>query len=151
MRLPLTIRLTRAAVARHDRFCERVVRAVEPRRADAAEAVHAFAFKADEGEFARAVLERHTRLWVYRANQRASCGDFVVVDMSSPWPARRRTYVVELKLGATPRVGGGGVGVQLLHAAEAVEELSVRTAEAPVVAVVGDGAALVRWLARGGR
>lgn len=146
--LPLAIRLTRAALARHDRFVALVERAVEVRRADAAEAFHAFAFKADEDAFARGLLERCPQRWVYRCNQRASCGDFVVVDMASPWPARRRAWVVELKLGAAPRLGAGGVGVQLTRAAEVVASLDVRTAEAPFATVVGDGAALIAWLRR---
>jgi hypothetical protein len=142
LHLPLTLKLTRAALARHDAFCALIARTVAPRRADAAEVFHAFAFKADEDDFARALLERHTQLWLYRANQRASCGDFVIVDMASPWPARRTAYVVELKLGMTPRIGGGAVGLQLQHAAQATADLPCRGPGAPVITVAGDGATL---------
>ena len=141
VQLPLTLKLTRAALARHDHFRQLVERA-RPPRVDAAVAYHAFAFKADEAGFARALLDRHPRLWLFRGNQRASCGDFLIVDMSSPRPAHRTAYVVELKLGAPARVGGGPVGVQLARAGEALAELPGRTADAPVVILTGDGATL---------
>lgn len=148
--LPLTLKLNRAALARHDHF-RHLVELARPRRVDAAVAYHAFAFKADEAEFARALLERHPRLWVYRGNQRASCGDFVVVDMSSPRPALRTAYVVELKLGARPRVGGGPVGVQLARAGEALAALPCRAPDGPVVVLTGDGAALAAGFTRRSR
>ncbi|KYG07350.1 hypothetical protein [Sorangium sp. So ce542] len=154
-RLPLSIKLTRRAVARRDLFCELVQKAVRPCQADAAFAFHAFAFKADEDGFARELMDRRTELWLFRSNQRASCGDFLAVDMSSPWPARRRAYVIELKRGMPVRLGGGAVGVQLRNAASAVQGLAqqgdVLGAEAAYVTVAGDGAEIAAMLGRGGR
>ncbi|WP_437541228.1 hypothetical protein WMF39_26650 [Sorangium sp. So ce1504] len=154
-RLPLSIKLTRRAVARRDLFCELVKRAVRPSQADAAFAFHAFAFKADEDEFARELMRRRTELWLFRSNQRASCGDFLAVDMSSPWAARRRSYVIELKRGMPVRIGGGAVGVQLQKAASAVQALAqkgdVLGVEGAYVTVAGDGAEIIAMFARGAR
>ncbi|WP_438016836.1 hypothetical protein WMF18_39570 [Sorangium sp. So ce315] len=154
-RLPLAIKLTRRAVARRDLFCELVHKAVRPSQADADFAFHAFAFKADEDRFARGLMDRRTELWLFRSNQRAYCGDFLAVDMSSPWPARRRSYVIELKRGMPVRVGGGAVGLQLRNAASAVQGLAqqgdVLGDEAAYVTVSGDGTAIVEMFARGAR
>lgn len=150
LRLPLSIRLSRRAVARRDAFFARVLGAVRPAPADAARAVHAFALKNDEESFARALLERHSRLWLYRGNQRAFCGDFVAVDMSSPRPSSRRAFVLELKRGAVLRCGGGGAGVQLVHAERAVRDPAsvgaVLGEEAPWEMVCGDGERILDWL-----
>jgi hypothetical protein len=83
----------------------------------------AFAFKSDEGLFARQLLARRSQLWLFRSHQRRFCGDFVVVDMSSPVAARRRSWIVDLKLGAPLKLGGGGAGVQLKNADRAVAEI----------------------------
>ncbi|AUX41642.1 uncharacterized protein SOCE26_030640 [Sorangium cellulosum] len=56
-RLPLSVKLTRRAVAQRDLFCELVQKAVRPCQADAAFAFHAFAFKADEDGFARELMD----------------------------------------------------------------------------------------------
>lgn len=152
LRLPLSVKLTRRAVARRDLFCELVLRAVRPPPADAAFAVHAYAFKADEGDFARELLERCSRLWLFRSNQRAFCGDFVAVDMSSPSPARRRAFVLELKRGAALRLGGGAVGVQLRNAALAVRSLTgeggLLGEDAEHLIVTGDGAQILERFSR---
>ena len=124
-RLPYCIRLTRDVIARQDAFRAALQRVADAARADRAVTHHAYAFKADEGRFARELLARHTERWLYRANQRAFCGDFVVVDMSSARTAPRRAWVVELKLGAPLREGGGAVGLQLVHAPEALVALGV--------------------------
>ncbi|WP_437961153.1 hypothetical protein WME76_16995 [Sorangium sp. So ce119] len=149
-RLPLSIKLTRRAVARRDRLCEFVQKAVRPCQADAA-----FAFKTNEDDFARGLMDRRTELWLFRSNQRAYCGDFLAVDMSSPWPARRPSDVIELKRGMPVRIGGGAVGLQLRNAASAVQGLAQRKdllgAEAAYVAVSGDGAEIVEMFARGAR
>jgi len=85
--------------------------------------VHAFEFKNDERPFALALLRRKTNVWVYRANQRRFCGDFVVVDMSAR-PARR-VWVIDLKMGRAVKTGGGGAGVQLVNAEAAARSLDV--------------------------
>ncbi|AKT41321.1 hypothetical protein [Chondromyces crocatus] len=144
LRLPLSIKLTRRVVARRDLFCEFVQKTTNPSQADAAFAFHAFAFKADEHEFARAFLSQRTEFWLFRANQRAFCGDFLAVDMSSPWLAGRRVYVIELKQGMSIRIGSGAVGVQLRNAATAVRALArdrgLVGEDAASVTVAGDGA-----------
>jgi hypothetical protein len=109
-----------------------------------------FAFKNDEQRFARVLMEKKSNLWLFRSNQRAFCGDFIVVDVSSPDPARRRAFVVDLKRGARVKVGGGGAGVQLRGAASAVRELARATgalveATARVALVTGDGELLLRF------
>jgi hypothetical protein len=120
IRLPLALRVTRRALVRGDTFFATILDAVRPAPGLALFAFHAFAFKNDERAFARELLERRTELWLFRSNQRAFCGDFVAVDMSSPEPSHRRAFVLELKLGERLRVGRGGV--QLRNAADAVRD-----------------------------
>lgn len=146
-RLPFSIKLSRRALARRDAFFASILRAVRPSSAEAGAAVHAFAFKNDEERFARALLDVQSRIWLYRNNQRAFCGDFIAVDMSSPKPAKRRAIVIELKQGAPVRWGGGGAGVQLKNAAEALRDPrgagAVLGDEAPWEMVSGDAARLL--------
>ena len=149
--VPWFLRLPRGAVARRD-VIERLSAALHrERRVDPGEAVHAFGFKCDELAFAREVLTRHPRYWVFRTHQQRRCGDFASVDMSSPAPARRAVLVVELKRAEDLRVDRGA-GLQLARAAELLaalaEETGVVTADAPVVRVTGDGRALAAWLGR---
>jgi hypothetical protein len=120
IRLPLALRVTRRALVRGDTFFATILDAVQPARGVALFAFHAFAFKNDERSFARELLERRTQLWLFRSNQRAFCGDFVAVEMSCPDPARRRAFVLELKLGEALRAGRGGV--QLKNAGDAVRD-----------------------------
>ncbi len=87
------------------------------------EAESVFAFKDDELAFARALAER-TQLWVFRANQRAFAGDFVVVDVSSPWIDRRPALVVDLKRGG--RLREGRQGIQMRRSDRALAALSAR-------------------------
>jgi hypothetical protein len=149
--LPLCLKLTRPALERSDAVAALILRAVRPPPAHAAFAVHAFAFKCDEEDFARELLRRRSHVWLFRSNQRAFCGDFVAVDMSSPSPARRRAFVLELKRGAPIRVGGGGAGVQLRNADRAVRGLAqeggILGAEAPYVLATGDGERLLDFIA----
>lgn len=148
-RLPLAIRLTRRALARHDRFCALVHELTRASRADAALAFHAFAFKADEHAFARALLARKTQLWLFRTNQRAFCGDFLAIDMSSPRPDRRRAFVLELKYGMPLRIDAGAVGVQLRNASLALRDLArdgVRGDGVTWSTVVGDARAIISHL-----
>jgi hypothetical protein len=143
IRLPLCVRLTRRALARRDAFVEAILRATRPARADAATAFHAFAFKNDERSFADELLARRTHLWLFRTNQRAFCGDFVAVDMSSPAAVSRRAYVLELKASASVRVGSGGV--QMRNAARALVELSYAGTQVEVL--TGDGGRILEALA----
>jgi hypothetical protein len=150
LHLPLAIRIPRRALARRDAFFSTLMAAIRPPPAAAALAIGAYAFKNDEEGFARALLAAHARLWLYRSNQRAFCGDFVVVDMSSPRPSRRRALVLELKHGAPLRFGGGGAGVQLVNAERAVHELSgaVLGEGARWDLLTGDGERMLRWISR---
>jgi len=154
LHLPLSIKLTRRVVSRRDLFCELVQKTIQPSQANAAFAFHAFAFKADEDDFARELLGKRTELWLFRSNQRAFCGDFLAIDMSSPVPARRRVYVIELKRGMPPRLGGGAVGVQMRNAAMAVRGLSaqrlVPEEDASYTTVSGDGSEIVSMFAKRG-
>jgi len=98
-----------------------------------------------EKRFAVALLTRRTNLWLFRTDQKRRAGDFVVVDMSSPDPVRRRVWVVDLKCGAELKVGGGGAGMQLLNAPLAVEAVAGLSSSPPVLAV-GDGVVLLEAL-----
>lgn len=144
------LRLRRDALARRDGIGLLVSRALRPRPCDHAAVVAAFAFKADEERFARALLAHKTQLWLFRVNQRAFAGDFVVVDASSPTPARRRVLVVDLKLGAPVRLGGGGAGVQLRNAPDVVRALAreggVIDEATPFELATGGAEALLRLL-----
>ncbi|MBU0550844.1 hypothetical protein KJ940_05020 [Myxococcota bacterium] len=75
----------------------------------------AFLLTPAERAFARQLLTRRTQIWLFRCNQRAACGDFVAVDMSS---AARPAYVIELKAEAPLKLGMRGV--QLSRGLEAV-------------------------------
>ena len=59
------------------------------------------------------LLSRKRNLWLFRCDQKSSCGDFAIVDMSSPQPEGRRLYVLELKSGAPLRFDGKGAEGQL--------------------------------------
>ena len=121
--LPRLLRLRRATTCRRDALGDLVARLLRPRPEDLARATHAYAFKCDERSFARRLLHEHPRFWLYRAHQGAACGDFVLVDVSSPDPRRRPVWVVDLKLGGPWRPGGGSAGFQLRNAPLAVDEL----------------------------
>ena len=103
-----------------------------------------FELRAHEREFVKTLLERRTNLWLFRANQRLSCGDFIVVDMSAPVPADRRAYVIELKTGVPLALGGARL--QCARHREAIDEIATRTGivdAATVVELVHGDAALV--------
>jgi len=77
-----------------------------------------------EVRFARRLLRsRRQNLWLWRTHQQRQAGDFLVVDLASPDPARRPVWVLDLKLGRSVVFGGGGAGNQLVRAAEAVRYL----------------------------
>jgi hypothetical protein len=73
-----------------------------------------------ERRFAVGLLGRRRNYWLWRCDQRASCGDFAVVDLSDPVPARRRAWVLELKERSTWRPGRG---LQMVNAQAACGEL----------------------------
>jgi hypothetical protein len=97
-----------------------------------------------EREFALTLLRRKTNLWLFRCNQRAFCGDFVVVNMSPPRPERRAAWVLELKQGAPLSTDGGGL--QLQNAGAAVDEIVSRgvvARDCPMVLLRGSPDALL--------
>jgi hypothetical protein len=97
-----------------------------------------FAFKDGELAFARALSDR-TQLWLFRVNQRAFAGDFVVVDVSAPCPERRPAIALDLKRGA--RVREGRPGIQMRHTDRALAALAAQGLVAPSCAplhAVGD-------------
>ncbi len=119
-------------------------------RSESARLHASFRFKNDEGLFARRLARRKSNLWVFRSNQQRSCGDFVVVDMSSPEPKLRRVFVIDLKAGAPLKLGGGGVGIQFLNAGLAVRDIAQRAGIIPTDTAFelasGDRAELFRYL-----
>lgn len=140
LRLPLCAVTTRSGLARH------VASTLHPRTSDLDRTIHCYAFKNDERAFAAALLARRTQLWLFRTHQAAACGDFVVVDLSSPDPARRTVVFLELKSGAPVRVGGGSAGWQLRHTDLGLAELVSRGLVAtgtPYEVLAGDGTALL--------
>lgn len=105
-----------------------------------------------EWRFARRILTEATRLWLWRTDPAAFAGDFVLVDMSSPNPARRRTWVVDLKCSAPLKLGGGGAGNSLVHADRAVAWLDAQGIVRDVEAVLatGDGQVIFELCHRAG-
>ena len=101
-----------------------------------------FAMTRPEVDFARRLLRRRRNYWLYRCHQRAFCGDFIIVDMSSPW--KRRSWAIELKANTPVKVGAGGVQFSRLDAALA-ELAEVRRA-GPVLRLVGDPQSVLRHL-----
>ena len=101
-----------------------------------------FAMHESEFGFVREILRRKQNLWVFRANQRSFCGDFLLVDMSRAEPVRRAVFVIELKQGAPLVRGGGGAGVQLTRFRDALDDLARRFAiirpENPSYLLTGD-------------
>ena len=120
------------------------------RRRESARLHASFRFKNDEDRFARRLARRKSNLWVFRSNQQRFCGDFVVVDMSSPNPKRRRVFVIDLKAGAPLKLGGGGAGIQFLNAELAVQDIAQRARIIPkgadFVLASGDRTELFNYL-----
>jgi len=108
--LPLVLKLPRRSLARRDAVRVLVGR-LHLRAALRPEIISVFAFKDEELAFARALAER-TNLWLYRVNQRAFAGDFVVVDVSCPTPALRPAIALDLKRGGRLREGRQGIQMQ---------------------------------------
>jgi len=101
-----------------------------------------FALSGPERVFVRALLERR-RLWTWRTDQRAGLGDFVVVDMSEPRPARRVVRVLELKSRSGLRLERRGL--QMRNADRARVELGPLVGEVVRVAQ-GGPEDLLNWL-----
>lgn len=98
---------------------ERAV-ACDPRWERARAAVPRLRLSGPEQRFVLGLLQRRRNYWLWRCDQKAACGDFAVVDLSDPVPARRRAWVLELKERSDWR---DGRGLQLLNARIAHDEL----------------------------
>lgn len=118
--LPRALRLPLSAVSAPNALSRHVARALRPPASDLARTLWPYAFKNDERSFALALLRARTQLWLFRAHQAAACGDFFVVDLSDPSPARRPVYALELKRGRPLREGAGFQGRNI---GTAVDEL----------------------------
>ena len=146
---PITVRLHRRAIARADGLVHLLH--ATGRRVDG-RLVGAFAFKNDELRFARRVLQEHARFWLFRCSQRAFAADFIAVDMSCTWLARRPAWCLDLKQGAPVRVGGGGAGNAFVGLSSAVAEIAgasgALASDHAVGRATGDGDRLVDALFR---
>ena len=108
---------------------------------------HEFDMRSHERAFVKTVLARRSNLWLFRTNQRRSCGDFIAIDMSASRRADRRAYVMELKMGE--RLVIGGAHLQSAHYPAAIDELVAREFlddSSPVELLYGDGDAVVHHL-----
>ena len=90
-----------------------------------------FAFKSDERRFAHILLAHKPNYWVFRCNQQAFCGDFIVVDMSCPQVSQRRVYVLELKENTELKHAAGCAGFQLHRVASALATIAGETEAIP--------------------
>jgi len=146
---PLAVHLSSRRLA-NARTIARFLRAANTSRRIDSKLLAAFRFRNDERSFARRLVRRKPNLWLFRSNQRCFCGDFVVVDMSSPSPERRRVFVVDLKWGADLKLGGGGASNQFTNAALAVDQIARRTGVvepgAEFTLVSGDKLAVLEYL-----
>lgn len=147
MRHPLTLRMPFAMVDVGFSVEQLLARDPALSRSQAWQRLELFALSGPERLFTRRLLMERRNLWLYRCNQRAFCGDFVVVDMSGGLGARR-VVALELKQGAPVKPGAGGV--QMARVPEAVAEIAARdaviTERAAAQQVMGDPTAVARWL-----
>lgn len=145
-----TVRMRRESLTHAGALASAIRRRLTHGRPPSHALVTQFILCRDEQRFARAVLVRGTRYWLFRSNQRRFCGDFAIIDMSEPRPGRRPCWVVELKLGADLRVGGGGAGIQLRHAHRAIAHVAATSGVVPLDAtpelVAGDRRAILAHL-----
>lgn len=102
-----------------------------------------FALNADEERFVYGLLDTRERqglrkhnLWVFRSHQQKFAGDFVVVDMSRPLKKQGRlllpdwdVFVLDVKMNAPLKLGGGGAGIQFKLAKEAAQAALEHCAE----------------------
>lgn len=106
-----------------------------------------FEMRSHERVFVKTLLARCSNLWLFRTNQRKSCGDFIAVDMSSARRAARRAYVMELKMG--DRLVIGGARLQCAQHAVAIDELASRNVidgTSPRELLYGDATAVLAHL-----
>ena len=144
---PIAVRLTRAFALGRSSMAQQVARATVGR---VRVPLGAYRLRPRELSFTRELLLSHTRLWLWRTHQQRRAGDFVILDMSSPWRARRRSWIVDLKLGAPLRLGGGGASIQLTNWRAVVRHLAdqgVVCADLTPVLATGGASALLACVA----
>ena len=147
---PYVVRLTLPLLRRGELA---LARALGSPRAQLRVARRVLACRAHELRFARAVLSGATQLWLLRVDQRGAGGDFLMVDMSSPRPERRRVLVLELKLGARlrrRRTSTHQVRRAVAAVAAAARLTGVIPVEAPFEVWEGDPRAIAATLTGGG-
>src|SRR5262245_52583252 len=107
-----------------------------------------FDMASHERVFVKTLLARRTNVWLFRANQRQSCGDFIAVDMSAPAPVDRTAHVIELKTGEPLVLGGARLQCANHPAAlaEITATTAVITAATAVELVYGDAAVVLAHL-----
>ena len=106
-----------------------------------------FEMRSHERSFVKTLLARRSNLWLFRTNQRRSCGDFIAIDMSRSRRADRCAFVMELKM--NERLVIGGARLQCAQYCAAVDELAGRGilgAGARVELLYGDNAAVLAYL-----
>lgn len=106
-----------------------------------------FDMRSHERAFVKTLLSRRRNLWLFRSNQRRSCGDFIAVDMSPSRRSRRRAYVMELKM--RDRLVIGGARLQCANHRAAISELVARDvldAESPIELLYGCETAVLSHL-----
>ena len=147
LRVPIAVRLPRRRVLGRFSLARVVAQAAgEAHKRPTGRQLSWFEMSPREQRFARRLLEERPNLWLYRTHQQCRVGDFAVVDMSSPCASSRAVWLVDLKLGAPVRTGGGGAGIQLANADAAVRYLAgkgVVSADVPLAKVTGDGPAML--------
>lgn len=146
LRVPLRAASSSFALTRY------IAQTLRPRNSELGTVAATYAFCNDERDFAQSLLERYTHLWLFRSRQSMACGDFLVVDVSSPRITRRRVFALELKQGRPLSHGAGGAGWQLRNVEAAVSELvaaGVVDSRTPRVVLAGDAdrvtQALTTW------
>lgn len=148
MSRPTVVRVTLALLRRGELA---LARELGPRRSELGAVRRAFACKAPELRFARALLDRKTNLWLLRTDQRSFGGDFVVIDVSPPRVADRTAQVLELKRGEQARQVGPNRH-QLQNAAAVVAAAARATgaiaADASYEVLLGDPDELLEVLLR---
>jgi hypothetical protein len=144
---PLTLRLPRWLCESFDLARAIAVEHRMPRRTTGICRFDWFDMASHERTFVKTMLARFSNHWLFRANQRRSCGDFIAIDMSPSRRSRRRAYVLELKMG--DRLVIGGARLQCANHRAAVEELvdrDVLGADSPVELLYGGETAVLAHL-----
>ena len=121
---PMVLRMTPALLDAASPWVILLEERLDVSRTSLVQLASRFEFKNDEKRFVRELFARKPNLWVFRCDQQQACGDFVLVDMSSPVPALRKVLVVDLKQGGALKLGGGGAGVQFQNAGQAVATIA---------------------------